>query len=134
MFVLPYYQFSFSISRNRKYLQLSQQIMYFHMHVSKNLQVTINKLYLKNCPCRFGVRIVLLYPPACRKRQLKGGALWCSLVVTFAAIKLQGPRFKPRPRQKFETRFLLHVHPCSASGTTTLCTNASPKSGNSPKR
>jgi len=24
-------------------------------------------------PCRFGVRIVLLYPPACRKRQLAGG-------------------------------------------------------------
>src|SRR6218665_3272843 len=37
------------------------------------------------------------YPPACRKRQLKG-----SLVVTFAAIRLQGPRFKPRPGQKFE--------------------------------
>ena len=36
-----------------------------------------------------------------------------SLVITFAAIRLQGPRFKPRPGQKFETRFLLHAHPCS---------------------
>src|SRR6218665_2612887 len=42
-----------------------------------------------------------------------------SIVATFAAIRLQGPRFKPRPRQKFETRFLLHAHPCSASGATT---------------
>ena len=56
-----------------------------------------------------------------------------SLVVTFAAIRLQGPRFKFRPRQKLETRFLLHVHPCSSSGTTTSGTRASPKPGNSPK-
>ena len=40
----------------------------------------------------------------------------CNLVVTFAAIRLQGPRFKPRPGQKFETRFLLHVHSCSPLG------------------
>ena len=57
-----------------------------------------------------------------------------SLVVPFAAITLQGSRFKPRPGQKSETRFLLHVHPCSASGTTTSDTIAIPKPGNSPKR
>src|SRR6218665_3073322 len=34
--------------------------------------------------CGFGVRIVPLYPPACRKRRLKGG-VHGSLVVTFAA-------------------------------------------------
>src|SRR6218665_2702488 len=32
-----------------------------------------------------------------------------SLVVTFAAFRLQGSRFKPRSGQKFETRFLLHA-------------------------
>ena len=58
----------------------------------------------------------------------------CSLVVTFVAIRLQGLRLKSRPGQKFETRFLLHAHPCSASGTTTLGTRASPKPGNSPRK
>ena len=33
-----------------------------------------------------------------------------SLVVTFPAIRLQGPWFKPRPGQKFETRFLGPQH------------------------
>src|SRR6218665_1871090 len=33
-----------------------------------------------------------------------------SLVATFAAIRLRGPRFKPRPGQKFETRILLQSH------------------------
>src|SRR6218665_1609973 len=61
-------------------------------------------------PYEFGVRIVPLYPPVCRKRQLKGGVRR-SLVVTFAAIRLRGLRFKPHPQQKFETRFLLHAHP-----------------------
>ena len=44
------------------------------------------------CVCGFGVRIVPLYPPACRKRRLTGG-MRGSLVVTFAAAKCQGPRF-----------------------------------------
>src|SRR6218665_1395642 len=57
-----------------------------------------------------------------------------SRVVTFAAIRLQGLRFKPRPGQKFETRFLLYAHLCSASGTTISGTRASPKHGNSPKK
>ena len=30
---------------------------------------------MSNLPCGFGVRIVPLYPPACRKRRLKGGAV-----------------------------------------------------------
>src|SRR6218665_1734788 len=34
-----------------------------------------------------------------------------SLMVTFAAIRLRGPTFKPRPGQKLEPRFLLHAHP-----------------------
>src|SRR6218665_1365462 len=33
-----------------------------------------------------------------------------SLVVTFAAIRLRGPRFKTRPGQKLEMRFLLRAH------------------------
>ena len=57
-----------------------------------------------------------------------------SLVVMFAAIRLQGPRFKPRPGKKFETRFLFHAQPCSASWTTTSGTRASLKPGNSPKK
>ena len=89
------------------------------------------KAILSLVNCEFGVRIVPLYPPACRKRRLKGG-VHCSLVVTFAAIRLLCPRFKLRPGQKFQTRFLLHAHPCSASGTTTSGTRASPKPGNSP--
>ena len=40
----------------------------------------------------------------------------------------------PWPRQKFGSRFLLHAHHRSASGTTTSGTRASPKPGNSPKK
>src|SRR6218665_1447094 len=54
-------------------------------------------------------------------------------MVTFAAIRLQGQRFKPRPGQKFETKFLLCARLCSASGTTASGTRASPKPGNSTK-
>src|SRR6218665_2353218 len=32
--------------------------------------------YIYNFPCRFGVRIFLLYHSACRKRRLKGGCAW----------------------------------------------------------
>src|SRR6218665_1365340 len=42
----------------------------------------------------FGVRIVLLLPPACRKRRLKGGVR-CSLVATSAAARCEGPRSYP---------------------------------------
>src|SRR6218665_1847671 len=42
-----------------------------------------------------------------------------SLVVTFAAISLRDPRFKPRPNQKFETKCLLPAHPMLRSGTIT---------------
>src|SRR6218665_2450603 len=45
-----------------------------------------------------------------------------SLVITFATIRLQGPRLKPRLGQKFETRFMLYSQISSASGTTTLGT------------
>ena len=47
-----------------------------------------------------------------------------SLVVTFTAIVLQGPRFKSRSRQTFETRFLIRAHPyyMYATGTTTAGT------------
>src|SRR6218665_689709 len=45
-------------------------------------------------PCRFGVRIVLLQPPACSKRRLKGGVRG-SLMATSAATRCQGPRFYP---------------------------------------
>src|SRR6218665_48649 len=48
--------------------------------------------YIYNFPCRFGVRIFLLYHSACRKRRLKGG-VHGSLVVKFAAARCQGPRF-----------------------------------------
>src|SRR6218665_1803014 len=42
-----------------------------------------------------------------------------SRVVTFAAIRLQGPGFKPRPgEQEFETRFLLHPHPSGGEGVS----------------
>src|SRR6218665_510673 len=40
----------------------------------------------------------------------------------------------PQPGQKFGSSFLLHVHRCSACGTTTSGTRASPKPGNSPKK
>ena len=40
----------------------------------------------------------------------------CSRVVTFAAIRLRGPGFKPRPGQKFETRLLLHSYPSGGEG------------------
>src|SRR6218665_3843698 len=45
-------------------------------------------------PCRFGARIVLLHPPACRKRRLKGG-VHGSLVATSVAARCQGPRYYP---------------------------------------
>ena len=55
--------------------------------------------------------------------QLRGGAVVeCgvarSRVVMFAAIRLRGTGFKPRPRQKFETRFLLHSHPSGGEGVS----------------
>ena len=34
----------------------------------------------------------------------------------FAAIRLQGPGFKPRPGHKFETKFLLHSNPYGGEG------------------
>src|SRR6218665_3293619 len=40
----------------------------------------------------------------------------------------------PRPGQKFGLSFMLHLHRCSTSGTTTSGTKASPKPGNSPKK
>src|SRR6218665_2559548 len=46
--------------------------------------------------------IVLLVPPV-------QWGVRRSPVVTFAAIILQGPRFKPRPGQTFEMRFLHHA-------------------------
>src|SRR6218665_4065195 len=41
-----------------------------------------------------------------------------SRVVTFEAIKLRGPGFKPQQRQKFEMRFLLHSHPSDGEGVS----------------
>ena len=41
-----------------------------------------------------------------------------SRVVTFAAIRLRGPEFKPRPGQKFETRLMLHSHPTGGDGVS----------------
>ena len=53
-------------------------------------------------------------------------------VVTFAAIRLRGPRFKPWPEQRLLTRLCVMLTPYSASGTTTSNTRASPRSGNTP--
>src|SRR6218665_3590963 len=38
-------------------------------------------------------------------------SMFCSLVVTFAAIRLPVTRFKPRPGQTFGSRSLLHAYP-----------------------
>src|SRR6218665_1781074 len=65
------------------------------------LQFTLFKILY---PCRFGVRIVLLYPPACRKRRVKGGVRG-SLVVTFAAARCQGPRFYPGQGRNSDRNF-----------------------------
>src|SRR6218665_1290556 len=55
-------------------------------------------------PCGFGVRIVPLYPPACRKRRLKGGVRG-SLVVTFTAARCQGPKFYPGQGRNLDRDF-----------------------------
>src|SRR6218665_2352042 len=55
-------------------------------------------------PCGFGVRIVLLYSPACRKRRLKGGGRG-SLMVKFAAARCQGPRFYPGQGRNLDRDF-----------------------------
>src|SRR6218665_995413 len=65
-------------------------------------------------PCRFGVRIVLLSPPACRKRRLKGDVRG-SLVATSAAARCQGPRFYPGPGRNLDRGF------CS------MCTTVPPR-------
>src|SRR6218665_3646004 len=57
-----------------------------------------------------------------------------SLVATSAAARCQGSQVLPQPGQKSGSSFLLHVHRCSACGTTTSGTRASPKPGNSPKK
>ena len=41
-----------------------------------------------------------------------------SRVVMFAAIRLRGSGFKHRTGQKFETRFLLHLHPSGGEGVS----------------
>src|SRR6218665_1555407 len=41
-------------------------------------------------------------------------------MVTFAATRLRGSGFKPRPGQKFETRFLLHSHPSGGEGVSSV--------------
>ena len=38
--------------------------------------------------------------------------------VTFTAIRLRGPGFKPRPGQKFETRFPIHSHSSGGEGVS----------------
>src|SRR6218665_2094615 len=43
-----------------------------------------------------------------------------SRVVTFEAIRLRGPGFKPQQRQKFEMRFLLHSHPSDGEGVSPM--------------
>jgi len=43
-----------------------------------------------------------------------------SRVVTFAAVRLRGSWFKPRPGQKLETRFLLHSHPSGGEGMSPM--------------
>src|SRR6218665_2924724 len=64
-------------------------------HSRHSLKLTcLLRLTLSVTPCWFGVRIVPLYPPACRKRRLKGGVR-SNLVVTLAAARFQGPRFYP---------------------------------------
>src|SRR6218665_3053624 len=62
------------------------------------------------------------------------GELRDSLVATSAAARCQGSEVLPQPGQKFGSSFLLHVHRCSACGTTTSGSRASPKPGNSPKK
>ena len=51
-------------------------------------------------------------------QHLRGAGVRRSRVVTFAAIRLRGPGFKPRPGQKFETRFLLHSHHSGGEGVS----------------
>src|SRR6218665_2580705 len=64
-------------------------------HSRHSLKLTcLLRLTLSVTPCWFGVRIDPLYPPACRKRRLKGGVR-SNLVVTLAAARFQGPRFYP---------------------------------------
>src|SRR6218665_2741787 len=47
-----------------------------------------------------------------------------SRVVTFAAIRLRGPGFKPRPVQKFENRFLIHSQPSRCEGVSPVQSEA----------
>src|SRR6218665_3561682 len=55
-------------------------------------------------PCKFGVRLVPLYPPACRKRRLKGRVRG-SIVATSAAARCQDPRFYPGQGRNFDRVF-----------------------------
>ena len=43
-----------------------------------------------------------------------------SRVVTFTVIRLGGAGFKPRPLQKFETKFLLHSHHSGGEGVSAV--------------
>src|SRR6218665_523999 len=57
----------------------------------------------------------------------------CAVVVaTFATINLRGPRFKPRPGQKFETRFQLHAHPMLHLWDQNIEYQSQSKPGNPP--
>ena len=58
--------------------------MYMYVLVCVYMYVCI--YYIIIDPLQFGVRIVPVYPPACRKRRLKGG-VHGSVVVTFTATR-----------------------------------------------
>src|SRR6218665_2113627 len=66
-------------------------------------------------PCGFGVRIVPLYPPAYRKRRLKGGVRG-SPVVTFAAARCQDPKFHPGQGRNLDRDFCFMRTPVPTLG------------------
>src|SRR6218665_1391198 len=77
------------------------------LNVIKNKNLYKKAANNKTVHCGIGGRIVQLYPPACRKRRLKGCALLSNGNVR--GHKTAGSEDQTRPGQKFKTRFLLHV-------------------------
>src|SRR6218665_1209112 len=78
------------------------------------------------------MHIIIIIQYMCRNRRLKDARY--SLVVTFGPLDCRVRGLNTDQDKKFKRDFCFMRTPCSASGTTTSGTRASPKPGDSPKK
>src|SRR6218665_2320972 len=124
------------------YVYIHTYIVYSHTYIQMYMYVCLYMyvyvcMYMYACICMY----ICMYVYVCMHNILEGiargkcptqnGRGNCPGELSGGKLSYT-PRFKSRPVQKFEKRFLRRAHSCSASVTTTPGTRASSKSGNSP--